>query len=404
MPRTRIVAVDDDRRILRVLKRACENVGYEVHSVVDAEYFRSSFRAFEPSLVFLDLNMRGTDGIALLRFIAGERTDTSVVVTSGVDERMLDEAQSQGLSLGLRMLTPIRKPLMVADVHHRLAAFRGQPVGQRRACMSATDLADALDRGHLDVCYQPLVNLATEQVVGVEALARLRRPGAGVLAPESFISVAEQCGLIDSLTFGVLDRALSRLAGWREQAPELCIAVNISPTMLADASLPERIAAALHAHGVDAERLVIEITESGVASDRSLAAETLGRLKQSGVRLALDDFGSGFCSLGQLYEFPYDTLKLDRKFAMRAQHDEEAAATIRSCLDLARAVGLNVVAEGVQSEVTLRWLAMQGCHLAQGYHISPPLFAAEFTTWLSERAAAWLRPPLSLAPGSFALN
>ena len=385
MSRTRIVTVDDDRRILRVLKRACENVGFEVHAVMDAEYFQSSLRAFEPSLVFLDLNIRNVDGAALLRFIAEEHHDTSVIVTSGVDECVLDEAQSMGLSLGLRMLTPIRKPLLVADVRHRLDMFRDRLPGAPRAALDAHELGNALDRGHLDVCYQPLVDLGGQQVVGVEALARLRRPGTGILGPEQFIPVAEQCGLIDKLTFGVLDQALARIAGWRRYAPDLRLAVNISPTMLGDASLPQRIAGVLSAHEVPAEQLVLEITETSVAADRQLAADTLGTLRRRGVHLALDDFGSGACSLGQLYEFPYDTLKLDRKFAMRAEQDPDAAATIRSCLDLARAVGLTVIAEGIQSENTLRWLAMHGCHQGQGYHISPPLFAAEFTNWLRDR-------------------
>lgn len=388
MSRTRIVAVDDDRRILRLLKRTCENVGYEVHSVLDAEYFESSFRAFEPSLVFLDLNMHRIDGVALLRFIAEERSDTSVIVTSGVDECLLDDAQSLGLSLGLRMLTPIRKPLMVSDVRRRLDAFRNPLHGGVRTALSGQELGDALARGHLDVCYQPQLDLGSERVVCVEALARLRRPGSGILSPEQFIPAAEQCGLIDRLTFGVLDIALTRLCGWQRFAPELQIAVNISPVMLGDTTLADRLAATLSAHDIPPARLVLEITETSLPTDRGLAAVTLGRLRGHGIQLALDDFGSGFCSLGHLYESPYSTLKLDRKFAMRAEQDQDAAATIRSCLELARAVGLTVVAEGIQNESTLRWLAMHGCHQGQGYHISPPLFAAEFGAWLEARHAA----------------
>lgn len=388
MSRTRIVAVDDDRRILRLLKRTCENVGYEVHSVLDAEYFESSFRAFEPSLVFLDLNMHSIDGVALLRFIAEERSDASVIVTSGVDECLLDDAQSLGLSLGLRMLKPIRKPLMVSDVRRRLDAFRNQIHGGVRTALSEHELGDALERGHLDVCYQPQLDLGSEQVVCVEALARLRRPGSGILSPEQFIPVAEQCGLIDTLTFGVLDHALTRLRGWQRFAPELQVAVNISPVMLGDTTLPDRVAATLAAHDVPPARLVLEITETSLSPDRQLAVLTLERLREHGIQLALDDFGSGFCSLGHLYESPYSMLKLDRKFAMRAQQDEDAAATIRSCLKLARAVGLTVVAEGIQNESTLRWLAMHGCHQGQGYHISPPLFAADLGAWLEARHGA----------------
>ena len=383
MSRTRIVAVDDDRRILRVLKRACETVGYEVHSVLDAEFFESSFQVFEPSLVFLDLSMNNIDGVELLRFIAKQRRDTAVVVTSGVDERVLEAAHSLGLSLGIRMLEPIRKPLIVADVRRRLKMFRDQPqIAAVPATISASELQHALTEGLLDVCYQPMVNLTTREVVCIEALARLRKPGSGVHLPEQFIPTAEQSGLIDTLTFGVLDRALSDLSSLHGQSPELQVAVNISPMMLCDTTLPERIEGLLSAHQVAPQRLVIEVTETTAPDDRQRMADTLSRLRLKGIRLALDDFGTGFCSLGQLYEFPYETLKLDKKFAMRAESNADAASMIRSSLDLARSVGLTVVAEGIQSEETMRWLDRLGCDVGQGFHISPPLSIQALLDWL----------------------
>ncbi|MFT5446735.1 MAG: EAL domain-containing protein (putative c-di-GMP-specific phosphodiesterase class I)/ActR [Gammaproteobacteria bacterium] len=384
MSRTRIVAVDDDRRILRVLKRACETVGYEVHSVLDAEFFESSFRVFEPSLVFLDLSMNNIDGIELLRFIAKERRETAVVVTSGVDERLLGAAHSFGMSLGLRMLEPIRKPLIVADVRRRLKMFRDQPTVIPPAIVSASDLKQALTDGLLEVYYQPMVNLTTREVVCIEALARLRKPGSGVHLPEQFIPIAEQSGLIDALTFGVLDRALTDVAALQVQSPKLQVAVNVSPVMLSDVDLPDRIESSLSAHQVSPGQLVIEVTETSAPDDRQRMADTLSRLRLKGIRLALDDFGTGYCSLGQLYEFPYETLKLDKKFAMRAESNSNAAAMIRSSLELARSVGLTVVAEGIQSEETMRWLDRLGCDVGQGFHISPPLTLYALTDWLRD--------------------
>ncbi|MFT5173086.1 MAG: EAL domain-containing protein (putative c-di-GMP-specific phosphodiesterase class I)/ActR [Gammaproteobacteria bacterium] len=382
MPRTRIVAVDDDRRILRVLKRACESVGYEVHSVLDAEFFESSFRVFEPALVFLDLSMNNIDGVELLRFIAKEGTNTAVVVTSGVDERLLDAAHSLGLSLGLRMLEPIRKPLIVADVRRRLKMFRDQRPSAQLAPISTSELRQALSDGLLDVYYQPMVNLTSRKVVGVEALARIRKPGAGVLVPDQFIPIAEQSGLIEILTFGVLERALSDLTSLHALAPDLQVAVNISPLLLCDPTLPDRITNLLQRHNICAERLIIEVTETSTPEDRQRMADTLSCLRLKGISLALDDFGTGYCSLGQLYEFPYETLKLDKKFAMRAESNLDAAAMIRSSLDLARSVGLTVVAEGIQSEETMHWLCRLGCDVGQGFHISPPLTLNALTDWL----------------------
>jgi len=388
MSRTRIVAVDDDRRILRVLKRACESVGYEVHSVLDAEFFESSFRVFEPALVFLDLNMRNIDGVELLRFIAAERSDTSVIVTSGVDERLLGAAHSLGKSLGLHMLDPIRKPLMVADVRRRLKTFRDQPSTPEAAPAPVTgeELASALSHDRLEVCYQPMVNMATGGVVCAEALARLHRAGADVLMPEQFIPVAERTGLIEALTFAVLERALTDLAGWQATGIPLQVSVNVSPLLLSDLKLPDRIGRLLARTGARPEDLVLEVTESNMPEDRQRVSNTLSRLRLKGIRLALDDFGTGFCSPGQLHEFPYETLKLDKKFAMRAERNEDAAEMIRSSLDLARSVGLTVVAEGIQSEATMRWLGSLGCDVGQGFHISPPLSASAFTDWLVHNA------------------
>jgi EAL domain-containing protein (putative c-di-GMP-specific phosphodiesterase class I) len=382
MSRTRIVAVDDDRRILRVLKRSCESVGYEVHSVLDAAFFESSFRVFEPALVFLDLNMRNIDGVELLRFIAAEKVETSVIVTSGVDESVLGAAHALGRSLGLRMLDPIRKPLMVADVRRRLKMFRDQPAELPASAISAAELEEALTRELVEVCYQPMVNLNDGRVVCAEALARLNLPGVGQLQPDQFIDVAERSGLIEPLTYKVLEQALTDAASWRCPGPELQVAVNLSPSLLGDASLPDRIDALLQRAGVSPERLVLEITETNVPDDRQQVSNTLSRLRLKGIRLALDDFGTGYCSLGQLYEFPYEMLKLDRKFAMRAEKSEDAAAMIRSSLDLARSVGLTVVVEGIQSGDTMRWLSHLGCDVGQGYHISPPLRADAFSDWL----------------------
>jgi EAL domain-containing protein (putative c-di-GMP-specific phosphodiesterase class I)/ActR/RegA family two-component response regulator len=382
MSRTRIVAVDDDRRILKVLKGACESVGYEVHSVLDAEFFESSFRVFEPSLVFLDLSMQSIDGVELIRFIAKEHAETAVIVTSGVDERVLHAAHSLGLSLGLRMLEPIRKPLIVADIRRRLKSFRDQPTASPVASVTSDELHHALQNGFLDVSYQPMVNLTSREVVSVEALARIRRTGQAVILPERFIPIAERSGLMEMLTFQVLERSLRDLTTLSSHAPHLQVAVNISPTLLTDERLPDRIEALLTQYDIAPSRLIVEVTESSIPDDRQRMSETLIRLRLKGIRLALDDFGTGFSSLGQLYEFPYETLKLDKQFAMRAHSSADAAAMIRSSLDLARSVGLTVVAEGIQNEETMRWLNGLGCDLGQGFHISPPLSLPSLLHWL----------------------
>ena len=382
MARTRIIAVDDDRRILRVLKRACESVGYEVHSVLDAEFFESAFRAFEPSLVFLDLNMSNIDGFELLRFIAKERADTAVAITSGVDEQIMRKAQLLGLSMGLRMLEPIKKPLMVADIRRRLKTFHERPEFEETRTITEMELDSALKQGRLDVAYQPMVSLSNHDVVCAEALARIRRSDGTLVPPAQFIPLAERTGRINALTDVVLNTALESLTRWQSTHPGLQIAVNLSTVVLREPDVAKRVGAMLCGRGVRPQSLVLEVTETGGQDGTGQVAESLSTLRELGVHLSLDDFGASFCSLGQLYEFPYETLKLDRKFAIRARSSREAAAMIKSSLDLARSVGLTVVAEGIQSEETLVWLTGLGCDVGQGFHISPPMTAAAFGEWI----------------------
>ena len=382
MPRTRIIAVDDDRRILRVLKRACETVGYEVHSVLDAEFFESAFSVFPPDLIFLDLNMRGIDGFELLRFMAREGCEASIIVVSGVDEQIMRSAHVLGLSLGLRMLEPIRKPLMVADIRRRLKEFHQRPKQPLDDLVSEEELNQALDDGRIEVCYQPMVDLTTRRVVCAEALARIRRLDGSLIPPAQFIPLAERIGRIEDVTFAVLGHALERVSGWRSPMPELQVAVNLSPVLLHDPDIARRIMQVVKAMELSPSTLVLEVAQTGAHDNTGHVAETLKRLRSAGFSLSLDDFGAGFCSLGQLYEFPYEILKLDRKFAMRARENPEAAAMIRSSLDLARSVGLTVVAEGIQNEDTLNWLGRLGCDVGQGYHISPPMSPQAFYSWL----------------------
>ncbi len=382
MPQPRIIAVDNDPRILRALDRACATTGYTLEPTRKPEDFEAALERFAPVLIFLDLTLSTIDGLEILRHVAHKRPGTRIAMTSGVDERLLTSARALGESLGLRMLEPIRKPLTVDDIRQRLRVLRATPDNDCECTVSVSELGAALKDGRLDVCYQPMIDLSSRRVVCAEALARIRRHDGGMLIPSQFISVAEHSGLIETLTFLVLRRALSDLGGWQSPVPELQVSVNLSRVLLEDPRLPDRIESLLDETGVPPGRLVLEVTASGDLQDDPRAAETLSRMRSKGISLALDDFGTGCGSLDAIYECPYETLKLDKKFAICADRSEEAAAMIRSSLDLARSVGLSVVAEGIQSEQTLRWLGRLGCDIGQGFHISPPMSTSSFSDWL----------------------
>jgi diguanylate cyclase (GGDEF)-like protein len=240
----------------------------------------------------------------------------------------------------------------------------------------------AIERDEFELHYQPKVDLHRGQVCGVEALLRWRHPEQGLLMPASFIPVIERTALIGPLTTMLIDRALDQMASWRAQGIDLDVAVNLSARNLVDLDLPGQVAAALHRHEIPAQRLTLEVTESATMLDPTRAAETLAALREIGSRVSIDDFGAGNASIGYLSSLPATELKIDRSFIAGVCKDERACAIVRSVIDLARNLGLQVVAEGIETEGVMERVRELDCDVAQGYFISRPLPAAELAAWL----------------------
>ena len=237
---------------------------------------------------------------------------------------------------------------------------------------------------HLFLAYQPQIDLFTREVVGVEALLRWDNRDSGPVPPEEVIQLAEHTGLIDRLTDWVLDTALADCARCRELVPGLSMAINLSTWNLQDPDLPQRVSAALARHGVPAEQLILEVTESAMMNDPARAREVMTALHELGVELAIDDFGTGFSSLGYLKLLPVSGLKIDRSFVTSMLHDDNDAVIVQSTISLAHNLGLKVVAEGVEEEAAVLRLRQLKCDQAQGYHISPPLPRKAMVRWLAQ--------------------
>jgi diguanylate cyclase (GGDEF)-like protein len=247
------------------------------------------------------------------------------------------------------------------------------------------ELRRALERGELVVHYQPKADVVSGEMRGVEALVRWSHPERGMLAPDEFIPLAEQTGLIGALTRWVVDDALRQVAAWRAEGMNLSVAVNLSARTLLDPSLPEQVRGILRRHGLEGPALELEITESSLMADPARAREILGRLRDLGVRLAIDDFGVGHSSLAYLGRLPVDDIKVDRSFVLGMEEDEHDATIVRSTIELARSFGLGTIAEGVETTAAWRRLAAMGCDRVQGYLLSPPMPGADVPSW----AAAW---------------
>ena len=235
----------------------------------------------------------------------------------------------------------------------------------------AAELLAAIDGNMLEMVFQPEVSLRTGEIVGVEALARWERPGEGPVPPVEFIALAEETGLIRSLTSLTLRLALDEAQGWHSQGVNVPVSVNLSGRVVGDRTLPGEVNALLEQRGLSPDALVLEITETALIIDRERAVEVLQSLRAAGVRVELDDFGSGYSSFGLLHDLPLDGLKIDRTLVVDLMGGGPLllAATIED----AQHRGLKVVAEGIEDAATLERVRDLGCDTAQGYHIGRPM-------------------------------
>ncbi len=258
------------------------------------------------------------------------------------------------------------------------------------------ELRQAIDRGELELHYQPKVDIKTGLVKDVEALVRWRHEIHGTMPPDQFIPLAEGTGLINPLTLWVLSEGLRQCAIWRREGLELGVAVNLSAHVLLDLDLPDIVARVLDSHDVPPSKLVIEITESTIMIDRDRAMQVLTRLAGMGVRLSIDDFGTGYSSLSYLSRMPVKEIKIDKSFVRDMDHNSNNASIVRATIDLGHNLGLEVIGEGVENDVILSRLEALGCDAAQGFHFTKPLDAERFAQWLRARLENTSRMAMAL--------
>jgi diguanylate cyclase (GGDEF)-like protein len=250
------------------------------------------------------------------------------------------------------------------------------------------ELRHALERAQLVLHYQPIASLSSGSTVGFEALVRWQHPVRGEIGPAEFIPIAEDTGIVGQLGAWVLRQACRDLAAWRRATGlDLFVSVNLSPRQLHDRGLAAEIAAALGAAELDPSALKLEVTESALVTDLAGAAAVLGALRDIGVGLALDDFGTGYSSLRHLQRLPFTELKIDRSFVAGIGESERDRALIAAIVGMARSLGMDVVAEGIETPAQLEAVVALQCRLAQGYLISRPLPATRATDLLAAAAA-----------------
>jgi len=244
--------------------------------------------------------------------------------------------------------------------------------------------------------YQPQIDLKTGAVIGAEALIRWRDPELGEVSPGQFIPVAEETGFIIAIGDWVLEQAVRQAARWRDEGLAMPVSVNVSALQFQQADFNDRVAAVLRDHALPGELLELELTESILVHDANEALARLSQLSQLGVRLAIDDFGTGYSSLAYLKRFPIDRLKIDRSFVKGVPADESDGAIVRAIVQMAQALGMKVIAEGVETEPQRAFLLELGCDEFQGFLYAPALDALSFEERVRGGLGRGQRPRLSL--------
>jgi EAL domain-containing protein (putative c-di-GMP-specific phosphodiesterase class I)/CheY-like chemotaxis protein len=384
----RVLIVDDEPGVVDFIASVAAKLDYSVANAASAAEFLTLVDTFRPTLIVLDLHLPDTDGLELLRLLAARDCKSPVLLMSGVDERVLVTAYELGMSYGLTMCGKLPKPVLAEDLQNKLAAV----LNQDRE-LSSADLRRGIAAGEIIPYYQPKASRTDHGWVidGVEALARWQHPRLGVVMPDEFVPLAEHSGSIADLTSSMLGLALRQVREWNDQGLPMSCAVNLPPSLVTDLSFPDRIASLLAQHGVDGSQLALEITETATMQNPTTTMDILTRLRVKRIGLSLDDFGTGYSSLTQLYQMPFNEMKIDKSLVTNVPHSREANTMVSSLIELGHNLGLTICAEGVENRAALDMLAIMGCDRCQGFFISRAVPAAEIPSlvdhWNRERPA-----------------
>ena len=381
----RLLVVDDEHIQRMIIIRAVAPLGYAVDSAASLEDATAHLARYRYDAVVLDLSLGETEGISLLRAMRDGDSDPVLIFLSRLDERVLAASLRLASTMGFRVAGMLRKPASPFALRALLleAPIRQVPAAKAAECPPSVDeLAEAIRAGAILPHFQPKVALRDRRVVGVEALARWPGQAGNRMPPDMFIPIAEQSGLIVPLTFQIMRASLEACARWRVRHPDCCVAVNISPLVLADPTLPDAIERMLCETSLGPGALIAELTESTVISNPVVAAEILTRLRIKGIGLSIDDFGTGHSSLLSLLRLPFTELKIDRSFVSKCDTDPEAWKIVRATISMARELGLRVVAEGIETRPVAEMLLEAGCEVGQGWFFARAMPEADLIDWI----------------------
>ena len=372
----RVLIVDTDTIERMIIARCVEMLGWTADTASGLDDAAMKFSARPHDVVVIDLRMESRDRGILLRALRNVRVDPAIIFVSDPRRRTEIPEPEIALELGLRVAGTLQRPIDPYRLHALLLTYPTCILSDHAKTArfpGANDLARALRQEEIHTEYQPKTDLITGEVVGVEALARWHSPTLGTIPPGQFVPIAEQSDLINQLTFRVLEDAIVACRKWREVRPGCSVAVNISPFVLSDATFLPALDSILSRNKMPPGALIAEITEAALLASMPAATDMLTRLAIKGIRVSMDGFGTGYTSIQSLLHMPFTELKIDRSFISVCRTEPEAWKLVRATVSLARELGMNVVAEGVESEEVSDRLRDVGCDMGQGWYFGRPM-------------------------------
>ncbi len=376
--------------MLELLKRMLLNLGFS--SVTTCDNGRAALELVDnpdspPDMILLDINMPGMDGIEFVRHLVEHHYGGALILVSGEEERVLQSVQKLVQAHKLTELGYLTKPVtperLVRLIENWVPPAQDAIIAVNNT-YGANVLRAAVTNGELINYYQPKVALGTGTVVGVEALVRWRNAKQELILPDQFVGIAEQSDLIGGLTRVVLVAALAQARIWQDAGLDLRVAVNLSMDNLVSLDFLDCIVDLTTRAGVSPQQIVLEVTESRLILDQRVPLEILTRLHLKRFRLSIDDFGTGNSTLTQLQNIPFSELKIDQSFVHGAWANDTKRAMFGASLGLAKQLGMESVAEGMEDQADWDFVRQQGGDLAQGYFIAKPMPADDLFAWLAD--------------------
>ena len=367
-----------------------------VHHVREAADGRSALAAFEDEdesldLVICDLDMPEMDGMELIRRIGASGKSPSMIVHSALAPDLLHSVEQMTRAQGIRLLGSIEKPATQEKLQPMLdgACTASPRAGARGGLkLSIDEIRAGLEGGEFEAFMQPKVRVADGTVAGAEALARWRHPKHGLLFPSAFIAPIEAEGEVDALTWAMLRSASASCRDWRKAGLAASVSVNLSPSTISNPASCEKILQIVRDADLEPKAVVLEVTETLAMTNVATSLENLIRLRMRGFGLAIDDFGTGHSSLQQLSRVPFTELKIDRSFVNGASEQPRLRAILETGIGVAARLGIESVAEGMETQEDWDLLEQLHCDIAQGYFVAKPMEAKAFPDW----AAGWKMP------------